>query len=180
MNTITKSIALPLLASLALSAGGAYAANSTTNSTANTPPPPNAAVGEMRGQHDMHHHGRHMPSLFMASLHQLNLTDAQHKSVESLLDGFKQQREANKSAERSNLAALGNPGDKNYAAAVQAAKTQAAADIQQRSDLETQIYNLLTAEQKAKLPQVLANMKAKHDERREQWQEHHHDEKNAS
>jgi Spy/CpxP family protein refolding chaperone len=116
----------------------------------------------------------------MASLHQLNLSDAQHKSVESLLDGLKQQREANIATERSNLEALGNPGDKDYATAVQTAKTLAATSIQRRADVETQIYNLLTAEQKAKLPQVLAELKAKQGERHGAWQDHHHDDKSAS
>jgi Spy/CpxP family protein refolding chaperone len=174
MKTTSKMIVLPLLASLAIGTGAVWAASDTTASVV-------LPQGkEIHGKHDMHRHGMRRPSPFMASLHQLNLSDAQHKSVESLLDGLKQQREANIATERNNLEALGNPGDKDYATAVQTAKTLAATSIQRRADVETQIYNLLTAEQKAKLPQVLAELKAKQGERRGAWQDHHHDDKSAS
>jgi Spy/CpxP family protein refolding chaperone len=55
---------------------------------------------------------------------------------------------------------LANPGDPNYVSAVTAAKAAATNRIQQRSDLQVQIYGLLTPEQQGKLPQVLADMKA--------------------
>lgn len=174
MKTTSKMIVLPLLASLAIGTGAVWAASDTTT------PAATAQGKELHGKHDMHHHGMWHPSPFMASLRQLNLSDAQHKSVESLMDGLKQQREANITTERSNLEALGNPGDKNYATAVQTAKTLAASGIQRRADVETQIYNLLTAEQKAKLPQVLADQKAKQGERHGPWQDHHHDDKSPS
>jgi Spy/CpxP family protein refolding chaperone len=172
MKAVNKLIAVPLLTTLAIATGAAWAADTTTPGT--------AASAGIHGRHDIHHEGRHMRSPFMASLGQLNLSDAQHKSVESLMDGVKQQREANRTADRDSFEALGNPGDKNYASAVQTAKTQAAASIQQRADLETQIYNLLTAEQKTKLPQVLAEAKARHAEQRQEWQQRHREDKKPS
>ena len=58
------------------------------------------------------------------------------------------------------MTALANPGDPNYATALQSAKTFASTRIQQESELQGQIYNVLTAQQKAQLPTVLASMKA--------------------
>jgi Spy/CpxP family protein refolding chaperone len=39
--------------------------------------------------------------------------------------------------------------------------------IQQMSDTETQIYNVLTPDQKAKVPQLLAERKARWEQRRD-------------
>ena len=172
MKIMNRNMVLPLAATLLIGAGAAWAAGTPSES-----PKPR---GEMHDKHGMRHARMMMPSPFMAALRQLNLTDAQHKSVESLLDGAKQQNEASMAAERNSLAALGNPGDAQYATAVQAAKTLAATRIQRRADLETQIYNLLTAEQKAQLPQALANVKTKFMERREKWRDHGKQDKAAS
>jgi Spy/CpxP family protein refolding chaperone len=68
---------------------------------------------------------------------------------------------------------LANPGDPNYAAAVQNAKTAAANRLQSEVELQGQIYNVLTADQKTKLPQVLADMKSKAEQRRAAWAQRH-------
>jgi hypothetical protein len=68
---------------------------------------------------------------------------------------------------------LGNPGDANYATALQSAKTLAATRIQNESELQGQIYNVLTAQQKAQLPTVLASMKAQAAQRRAAWEQKH-------
>jgi Spy/CpxP family protein refolding chaperone len=68
---------------------------------------------------------------------------------------------------------LANPGDPNYATALQNAKTAAATRLQKQVELQSQIYNVLTADQKAKLPQVLADMKSKAEARRAAWQQQH-------
>ena len=112
---------------------------------------------------------------FLMAVHQLDLTPEQHQSVRSLLDGARQSQESEMQHLGENLAVLGNPGDPGYAATVQAAKNKATAMIQQRSDLDVQIYAVLTADQKAKLPKLLTDMKSKFDQRREQWQKHAHD-----
>jgi len=59
------------------------------------------------------------------------------------------------------MAVLMNPGDPNYAAAVQAAKKRAADRIQRVSDLKLQLYNVLTPDQKSQLSRSIANWKAK-------------------
>ena len=71
------------------------------------------------------------------------------------------------------LMTLANPGDPNYAAALQNAKAQAATRLQNEVEVQSQIYNVLTADQKAKLPQVLADMKSKFEARRAAWQQQH-------
>jgi Spy/CpxP family protein refolding chaperone len=63
------------------------------------------------------------------------------------------------------LKVLANPGDPGYTDAVEAAKTNAQDLVQRRSDLHVQIYAVLTPEQQAKLPAVLANMEAKMQQR---------------
>jgi len=68
---------------------------------------------------------------------------------------------------------LANPGDPNYATALQNAKAAAAAHLQNEVELQSQIYNVLTPDQKAKLPQVLADMKSKFEARRAAWQQQH-------
>jgi len=45
--------------------------------------------------------------------------------------------------------------------------------LQNQVELQSQIYNVLTADQKAKLPQVLADMKSKAEARRAAWQQQH-------
>jgi Spy/CpxP family protein refolding chaperone len=59
------------------------------------------------------------------------------------------------------MAAMMNPGDPNYAAAVQAAKKRAADRIQRFSDLTLQLYNVLTPDQKAQLSKSKATWKAR-------------------
>jgi Spy/CpxP family protein refolding chaperone len=53
---------------------------------------------------------------------------------------------------------LANPGDPGHQAAVQAAKARAAERIDHFSEVQQQVYALLTPAQQAKLPQVLAEV----------------------
>ena len=71
------------------------------------------------------------------------------------------------------MTVLANPGDPNYATALQSAKTLASTRIQNQSELQGQIYNVLTAQQKAQLPTVLASMKAQAAQRRAAWEQKH-------
>ena len=71
------------------------------------------------------------------------------------------------------MTVLANPGDPNYATALQTAKTKFEARMQSESELQGQIYNVLTPAQKAQLPTVLASMKAQAQARRAQWQAQH-------
>ncbi len=116
---------------------------------------------------------------FMHALHQLDLTAQQRDKVREIMDAAHKSHEGEMRSMGENLTVIGNPGDPGYAAAIQAAKDKAAGMIQHHSDLDKQIYAQLTAEQKARLPKLLAEMKAKHDERKEQWRttspDHVHD-----
>jgi Spy/CpxP family protein refolding chaperone len=96
---------------------------------------------------------------------QLNLTPEQQANIKSILGNARAQRQA-AAGTAGDLMTLANPGDPNYAAALQNAKTAAANRFQSEVELQGQIYNVLTADQKAKLPQVLADMKSKAEQRR--------------
>jgi Spy/CpxP family protein refolding chaperone len=120
-----------------------------------------------------HHRGSMMVGALVHATKQLDLTAAQQQSIKTILSAARAQHQANAQASPLDLTVLANPGDPNYATAVQSAKTLAANRIQLQSDLQTQIYNVLTPEQKTKLPQVLADMKAKFQQRRAAWHSHH-------
>jgi Spy/CpxP family protein refolding chaperone len=110
----------------------------------------------------------------LRATHQLNLTPNQQASIKSIMSSARSQRQAQAEAgSQVDLAALANPGDPNYATALQSAKAAAAARFQKEVDLQNQIYNVLTADQKAKLPQVLADMKSKAEARRATWLQQH-------
>jgi Spy/CpxP family protein refolding chaperone len=104
--------------------------------------------------------------------HALNLSEAQQTQVHEILAKAQQSRQAAMQAMRANgrasMGALANPGDPNYAAAVQAAKQRASDRIQAASDLHQQLYNVLTAAQKAQLSKLIADRRARLAERTEQ------------
>jgi Spy/CpxP family protein refolding chaperone len=104
--------------------------------------------------------------VMLRATRQLNLTSDQQASIKNILSTARSQHQANAGTAGVNLTALANPGDPNYAAALQNAKTAAANRFQSQVELQGQIYNVLTADQKAKLPQVLADMKSKAEQRR--------------
>jgi len=163
MNTLRKAV---LGALMAASVAGVYAAS---------PPPP--SDGAPPPAHGAWGHGRehHRVELLMHALKQVNITEQQKQSVHGILQSAKPQFEALMGQIRDNeraLATLG-PDDPNYAATLATAKTLAANMVQQRSDVRVQIYGVLTPKQKAELPQVFADMKAKADQRRQQWQQQH-------
>jgi len=155
------------MAAVMLTAFG-VAAVASAATTANT--------GSAMPQHHFHGagprgmHGDFAGGGFMAALHQLNLTDQQKQTIKSILSTAHQQAPASNSSE---FTVLNNPGDPNYAQAVRDAQTAAANRIQQRSAVEQQVYNLLTPEQKTQLPKVLADMQAKFEQRRADWQQRH-------
>jgi Spy/CpxP family protein refolding chaperone len=123
-----------------------------------------------KAQH-AHRHGARTP--FMGALRQLGLTADQQQSIHSLLDQQKQQHRSAAQTSRPNLAVLMNPGDPNYAVALQNAKTLAANHIQEQSDLQVKIYNLLTPDQQAKLAQVIADHQTKVQQHRQDWRQQH-------
>jgi Spy/CpxP family protein refolding chaperone len=72
----------------------------------------------------------------------------------------------------ADFVALGNPGDPKHAAAVESAKQRAAEHVQHFADIEQKVYGLLTAEQQAKLPRLLAEEQKHMQERRAQRAAH--------
>jgi Spy/CpxP family protein refolding chaperone len=118
-----------------------------------------------------HQHGEASgrgPELGMLQvLRQLNLSDAQRQQVHSIISNAQAQWESQSGAELNDLPALGNPGDPNHAAAVQAAQARAAQRIQHWSDVEQQVYGtVLTADQKVQLPTLLTQLQTKMAARR--------------
>ncbi len=161
-----KSVKQFLVAACAIAAvsAGAYAADST---------PATGAAGAQQW-HGQHHHGHGGRGPFQEALKQLNLTAAQQQAIHSAFDAARPQIESLHKQLRANGQALQStpPDDGGYAALVATEKQLATQGVQQRADLHTQIYALLTPQQKAQLPQVLAAIKAKHEQRREEWKNH--------
>ena len=120
----------------------------------------------------MHHHMHDRP--FLMVIHQLDLTADQHKQIHAIIEKSDTQAKASMTSHKEMFAGLMNPGDPNYANAIQAAKDAATARIEQHSQDNLQIYNLLTAEQKAKLPQVIDKMKQHMQEHHESMHHHQH------
>lgn len=103
----------------------------------------------------------------MRAARELNLTDAQQQAIRDLVKNARQQR----TRSSLDITVIGDPGNPNYAAAIETAKTQAAQRIQAASDLQHQIYNVLTPAQKTQLPTVLADIKARMAARRAELQQ---------
>ena len=100
----------------------------------------------------------------------LNLTDAQKQQIHTILttarqNSMKEMKDGKpgdgKAGGMGDRLALMNPGDPNYAAAVQSAKKRAADRIQHMSDLKQQLYNVLTAEQKSEVQKRIAAWKTR-------------------
>jgi Spy/CpxP family protein refolding chaperone len=160
------------IASIGTAAGIASAQSTTTTpatstSTATTPP---------AGGHKWHgHRGGFLLGMTLRATRQLNLTADQQASIKQILSTARAQAKAARASGQApvDMTVLANPGDPNYATALQNAKTLAANRIQSQSEIQAQIYNVLTAEQKAQLPTILASMKAEAAQRRATWEQKH-------
>lgn len=146
-----------LLAACIIGTAGIATAANATQST-------QATEGRFRGPMHGHRGGHDLPLARL--IQKLDLTDAQRQSVRSLLESAEPQRQAlrerHRDAFKAGLTTL--PDDPNYPALIQQRKELAAASIQQRADLNVQLYALLTPEQKAQIPELVEKMKerAKH------------------
>jgi len=173
---LNRTLGLLLVATATVGAGAAVAAVSTTTTPtaiANTSATTTAPAPGARRWHHGHHGGGMLVGVMLRATRQLNLTSEQQASIKSILSNARAQRKAAVGAGNIDMMTLANPGDPNYATALQNAKTAAAARLQNEVELQSQIYNVLTADQKAKLPQVLADMKSKFEARRAAWQQQH-------
>ena len=165
-----RSIGLLVVALAAVGGAAGVAAaqtsSSSTSSTATTP-----AAG-----HKWHrHHGGFLLGMTLRATKQLNLTADQQASIKSILASARTEAKAARASGQApvDMSVLGNPGDANYATALQNAKTLAASRIQKESELQAKIYDVLTAQQKAQLPTVLASIKAQAAARRASWEAKH-------
>ena len=105
-------------------------------------------------------------------LHKLNLSAQQKSEVKNLVTQARADRASQRDAMRANHAALEStsPSDSSYAALVTTAQANASPALYQaRAELWTQIYGVLTPDQKAQIPSIVAAEQA----RRAQWQAQH-------
>ena len=158
------------MASIGTAAGVASAQTTTSPSTTTTTTAP-ATGHKWHG----HHHGGFLLGMTLRATKQLNLTADQQASIKTILSTARAQAKAAHAAGTStvDMTVLANPGDANYATALQTAKTASATRLQNESEIQGQIYNVLTAQQKAQLPTVLASMKAEAAARRAAWEQKH-------
>ena len=171
MNNRTKWL-MAVMASVGL-AGGVVAAT-TSDSGTNAPPAQDAHDGYNRdgynrdhGWHDRGHRGHFRRAHFLlgGALRRLNLTDDQRAQVRQILSSARSQAASQRQSVAQNFAALHNPGDPNYASVLQAAQTRASNRDAQRSQIDKQIYSVLTPAQKSQLPQVLASIQTRMQQR---------------
>ena len=109
---------------------------------------------------------------FHRILDQLELTAEQKTQIHSIFEQAKPQMQAvhqSSRASREQLAVV-PPTDPAYAGLVASAKTNAAAQIQLTSDLWTQVYAKLTPDQRARIPTIVAEQRAKREARKDGWQ----------
>lgn len=107
------------------------------------------------------------PSLVRV-VEKLDLSDSQRTNIRSLMDASKAEREAMRNEHREVMQASMRtlPDDPSYAALVEKRKQLASQGIQQRSDLNSKIYAVLTPEQKAKVPRLIEESRSNMKERR--------------
>jgi Spy/CpxP family protein refolding chaperone len=170
---LNRNVGLLVLAVAGIgSAVGVANAQSTTAPATTT-----TTTAPAHGGHKWHGHrgGGFLVGMTLHATKQLNLTADQQASIKTILTTARAQAKAAHAAGQSpvDMAVLANPGDPNYATALQSAKSVAATRIQNESELQSQIYNVLTPAQKAQLPTVLATMKAQAQQRRAVWEQRH-------
>jgi Spy/CpxP family protein refolding chaperone len=173
---LNKQISLWVLAAAGVvGAAGVVSAQTTAPSTSSAAAITSSTTAAPAAGHRWHGHHGGLLGVTLRATKQLNLTPEQQASIKTILTNARAQAKAARAAGQPpvDIAVLGNPGDPNYAAALQSAKTLAASRIQAESELQGQIYNVLTPEQKAQLPTVLASMKAKAEQRRAAWEQKH-------
>jgi Spy/CpxP family protein refolding chaperone len=167
---LNRNVGLLVLAIATIGGAAGIVSAQTSSSSSSSTATTTAPTG-----HKWHHHGGFMLGMTLRATKQLNLTADQQASIKSILSTARAQAKAAHAASGStvDMTVLANPGDPNYATALQSAKSLANTRIQNESEIQGQIYNVLTADQKAQLPTVLAAMKAQAAARRAAWQAQH-------
>jgi Spy/CpxP family protein refolding chaperone len=167
---LNRTLGLLIVATATVGAAAAVGAATSTTTTATT----TATTPAPAGKHWHHHRGGLLVGGLLRATKQLGLTDQQETTIKGILTTARSQHQAAATAAGAvDMTVLSNPGDPNYATALQTAKSRFEARMQSESELQSQIYNVLTPEQKAKLPTVLASLKAQAEQRRAAWQAAH-------
>jgi len=153
------------LAALAL-AGFSSVSMAQTPTGSSVAPAPTAS-------HMHHYRGHEHP--FMRILHQLNLTAEQKNKIHAIYEAARPNMESLGKSMHSNMEQLMTtpPSDAAYTALVDTAKSNALAHIKLITDTQAQIYAVLTLEQQAKIPEIVAAEKAKRDAAKQKWQATH-------
>lgn len=169
---LNRNVGLLVVAIAGLSGAASIAYAQSTTSSSTTP----ATTSTAPAAHGKWHHrgGGFLLGMTLRATKQLNLTADQQASIKQILStAHAQAKAAHAAAPAVDMSVLGNPGDPNYATALQSAKSLASTRIQNESEIQAQVYNVLTAEQKAQLPTVLASLKAQAAQRRAAWEQNH-------
>ena len=167
MVTLRKAIPVLCLAT-SLAGIAAYAQTTATAPATNT-------AGATAGAHEWHHHG-HRGGGFFFVLHKLNLTAEQKSQVKSIIAGEKSQFESLHASSKANRTALAitPPTDPGYPALIETAKSNAATRIKLKSETWTAIYsNVLTKQQQAAIPGIVAAAQQAREERVAAWKAAH-------
>jgi Spy/CpxP family protein refolding chaperone len=132
-------------------------------------------AGPHRMGQGFHRGGFALDRPLLMSFRRLDLTDEQWQRVQAILEVQQLRRAAgNETPEqrRAQIAALFDPGDPQHAAAVQAMKERVTARIDQATRTQQALYEVLTAEQKTHLQQLVAQRRQHMGERRQQRGRH--------
>jgi Spy/CpxP family protein refolding chaperone len=162
MKVSSSRYAVLAAALVALGFGSIVAAQGTSSSSSSS---------SSHHAHWRHARGAMFVGTLLRATRQLNLTTDQKQTIRSLMSQARSQFRSNGGA--PDMTVVGNPGDANFASAVQSLQSRASSRIELESELASNIYNVLTPEQKQQLPTVLASMKAKAAARRAAWQAQH-------
>ncbi len=139
---------------------------------ADTPPeaaPPTAGGHAWHGGHHGHGGYHHL-------LSKLNLSADQKAQVKSIYAQSKPRFQALMASSRANHEALSTTAPSNHPAydtLLETAKQNSASMVQLHSDVWAQIHAVLTPEQQAAIPGIVAAEKAQRDARRAAWQQAH-------
>ena len=174
MNRLPKRLAVGAATLLALGAASAVLAVDSSGSSSSS-----SAAASAPG-HRWHGARRALlVGTLLRATHQLGtsspqlaLNSQQQQQIKSLLMQARSARQS-AAAQAPDLTVLGNPGDPNYASAVQGLKSRSDQRLDEQSTLAQSIYNVLTPDQQKALPGVLSNMKAKAEARRAAWRAQH-------
>ena len=128
-------------------------------------PPPASAQASTPVAAQMHGrmHGRVHKHPFMRILQQLDLTAEQKAKILAIYSAARPQMESLGKSTRENMQTLMTtaPSEAGYGALLESAKANALAHIKLISDTQAQIYAVLSPEQQAKIPGVVAADKAR-------------------